>query len=87
MDELHFDIHAKGKSSRYENLINNYYNWRAILASGLKTNFFSQNPKEICNILNLVLQEKRAESSLNIFDEEIVVTTDVLLENKCITPT
>ena len=34
LDEKHFDIHAKGKSSRDINLIKNYYNKRAILATG-----------------------------------------------------
>ena len=29
LDEMHFDIHAKGKSSRDENLIKNYLNKRA----------------------------------------------------------
>ena len=36
LDEMHFDIHTKGKSSRDKNLIKNYFNKRTILASGLK---------------------------------------------------
>ena len=36
MDEIHFDIHSQGKILRDRNLIKNYYNKRAIFASGLK---------------------------------------------------
>ena len=46
-DEMHFDIHAKSKSFRDKNLKKNYYNKRAILASGLKTVFLSENFNEL----------------------------------------
>ena len=39
LDEKHFDIHAKCKCSTEKNLIINYPNKIAILASGLKTIF------------------------------------------------
>ena len=38
----------------------NYFNKRAILASGLRTIYFSENPNELCDKLKLFLQEKRA---------------------------
>ena len=61
LDEKNFDIHAKGKSSLDKNLLQNYYNKRAILASGLKTNFLSENPNELCKGLKLIIQEKRIQ--------------------------
>ena len=36
MDEKRFDIHARGKSLRDRNLGKNYFNKRALLASGIK---------------------------------------------------
>ena len=47
LDEMHFDIHAKEKSSSDKNNIKNYRNKRAILASRLKTIFLSENPNEM----------------------------------------
>ena len=41
LDEMHFDIHAKVTSPRDKDLTKNYFNERAILASGLKTIFLS----------------------------------------------
>ena len=50
LDEMHFDIHAKDKSFRDKNLIKNYYNKRALLASGLhEVVFLSENPNEVCD--------------------------------------
>ena len=38
-DKMHFNIRATGKNNRDRTLINNYYNKRSILASGLRTYF------------------------------------------------
>ena len=34
--EMHFNIHAKSKSSRDKNIIKNYYNRRTLVATGLQ---------------------------------------------------
>ena len=58
-DEMHFDIHAKGKRSIDKNLTKNFYNKRAIIASGLQeVVFLSENPNELCKRLCLINQEK-----------------------------
>ena len=37
MDEIRFEIHSRGKSLSDRSLLRNYFNTRALLASGLKT--------------------------------------------------
>ena len=72
LDEMHFDIHAKGKSSRDKHLIKNYYNKKAIIASGLKTIYFSENPNKLCDRLKIMLQEKQPAKNSNPSIEEIL---------------
>ena len=85
---MHFDIHTKGKSLGDENIIKNYYNKRAILASGISnTIFLSSNPDELCKRLKLLIQEKRAGNNSVITNEELVAINDKLLEDKCMTTT
>ena len=86
LDEMHSDIHAKGKSSRDKNL-KNYFNKRAILASGLETNFLSENPNELCDRLRLLLQEEQAGNISDMINQEMVAIFDKLLEYKFITST
>ena len=74
--KIHFDIHAKGESSRDINLIKNYYNKRAILASGLKTFFLSESPNEICKRIKMLLPEKRAVNISVTIKEGIVAKID-----------
>ena len=63
--------------------------WPAIKvsASGVSpsTRFLSSNPDELCDILEIKLQEKQAGNISNTIDKEIVAKTDKLLEYKCIT--
>ena len=47
LHEVHFNTRATSKSNRDKNLIKNYFNKRAIIASGLKTVFLSENLKEL----------------------------------------
>ena len=51
LDEVNFDIHAKGTNCTDKNLIENYYSKTALLASGLKSIFLSDNFDEICDRL------------------------------------
>ena len=58
----------------------------AIMASRVKkTIFLSSDPDELCEMLNLLLQEKNAGNNSEINNEEIVVIVDKLLEYRCIT--
>ena len=61
MDETHFDIHARGKSSRDKNIIKIYFDKRAVLAFGLKTTILRENQNEIRVRFRLILQEKKLE--------------------------
>ena len=87
MDETHFNTRATGKGNRDRNLIKNYFNERAVLASGLKTIFLSDNPNELCDRLKFLIQEKRAGNNSDMINQEMVVIISKLLEYKCITPT
>ena len=87
MDEMHFDIHAKAKSSRHKSFIKNYFFKRAILASELKTIFRSKNTNELCDKSTILLQKKQCGQNSNINNEEIVALYHKLSEYKFITPT
>ena len=84
---MHFDIHEeRAKSSRDRTLVNNYYK-KSILAFGLKTNFLSENPDELCDKLKLLLQEKQTRINSNIIIQEMVAINVEILAYKCITST
>ena len=87
MDEMHFDIQFRAESLRERTLLKNFYNKRAIFASGLRTLFHSENPNETCDKLQVLLQEKQAGNNSVIINEEMVAIIDKLLEYKCITST
>ena len=62
LDEMHFNIKTTSKSTRDKTLIDNYYNKRALVASGLQeVIFLSENPNELCDRLSLIIQEKKVE--------------------------
>ena len=59
----------------------------AIMAGSLKksnTRWLSCDPNELCDRLNLLLQEEGAGNSSHIFNDEIIAITDKLLEYQCI---
>ena len=53
----------------------------------MKTVFPSENPKEICDKLKLLRQEKQAGNNSVMINEEMVAIFDKLLEYKFMTPT
>ena len=53
------------------------------MASGISTNFLSENRNELCDRIKL-LQEKRAGNNSDIINAEIVAIVDKILEPKCI---
>ena len=56
-----------------------------VSASGVsKTIFLSSDANDLCERLNLLLQEKHAGNNSDIINDEIVAIVDKLLEYKCI---
>ena len=84
---MHFDIRAKGKSSRDENFIKNFFNKRVIPASGLKTTFLPENPNEIYDKLKFLVKEKQGENDSNKINQQMVAIIGKLLEYKNMTLT
>ena len=85
--EMHFDTKALGnKSTRDRTLIKLLKSPGLIVsASGVsKTIFLSSDPNELCDRLNLLLQEKNGGNNSEIINDEIVAIIDKLLEYKCI---
>ena len=61
LDDMHFEIHSKGKSLGDRTNTKTFYNKRALLASGLhEVIFLSKNLNELCDRLRLIFQEKQA---------------------------
>ena len=84
--EMHFDQKAAGnKSTRDKTLIKLLKSPRFMVsASGVSnTIILSSDPDELCDRLNLLLQEKHAGNNSDIINE-IVGIVDKLLEYKCI---
>ena len=54
LDEMPFSKCATAKSNRDRTLINNYYNKKSILTSGLETVFVSGNLEHLCDRLKLL---------------------------------
>ena len=50
------------------------------MTCGISTLFLPGNPNELCDILKLLLQEKKAGNNSSRIDEEIVALADKLLE-------
>ena len=86
MDDLYFDIHARGESLRDKTLINNFYK-RAILLYGLRTISLSESLNELCDKSKLLLPEKQAGNISKINSEETVAIIDKINAYQWITPT
>ena len=85
--EMHFDPKAPGNKSIRDRKLIKLPNSPGLMvsASGVsKTIFLSSDPDELCERLNLLLQEKHAGNNSDIINEEIVAIVDKLLEYKCI---
>ena len=85
--EMNFDLKAQGnKSTQDRTLIKLLKSPRLMVsASGVsKTLILSSNPNELCNRLNLFLQEKQAGKISDIINHEIFAIVDNLLDYKCI---
>ena len=85
--EMHFDGKAQGiKSTRDRTLIKLLKLPGLIVsASGVsKTIFSSSDPNELCDRINLLLQEILDGNNSDLINDEIVNILDKLLEYKCI---
>ena len=83
--EMKYKLKNKGRPSIRHNSVVRLLEHPPIMASGFsKTIFLSSDPNELCDRLNLLLQEKHGGNNCNLIDEEIVAIVDKLLEYKCI---
>ena len=84
--EMKYDTKSTGLPSTTHTSIIKILDSPAIMASGIsKTIFLSSNPDELCEKLELLLQEKNAGNNSEFINEVIVVIVDKLLEYRCIT--
>ena len=85
--EMHFDPKASGNKSTRDRKLIKLLNSPGLMvsASGVsKTIFLSENPNELCDRLELLLQERQAGNNSDIINDEIIAIIDKLLEYKCI---
>ena len=67
-----------GNKSTRDKLLIRWLNSPDITASGIVTIFLPENPNELCDSLQLLLQEKQDRNKSGIIDEEIVAMADKL---------
>ena len=83
--EMNYDTKSTGRPSVRHNSMIRLLDQPAIMASGIsKTIILSSDPNELCDRLKLLLQEKHAGNTSDIFNDEIVAIVDKLLGYKCI---
>ena len=83
--EMNFDLKAQSNKSTRDRTLIKLLKSPAIMASGVSnTIFLSSDPDELCERLNLLLQEKQAGNNSDIVNQEIVAIVDKLIEYKCI---
>ena len=85
--EMHFDEKNVGNKPIRDGKLIKLLNSPGLMvsASGVsKTIILSSDPNELCDRLNLLLQEKQAGNNSDIINQEIVAKIDKLLEYKCI---
>ena len=78
--EMHFDVRGIGNKSNRDRTLIKLLKSPAILASGVSTIFLSFDLNEFCDRLKLLFYEKHGGNNSNIFNEEMVVILDKLLE-------
>ena len=85
--EMKFDTKALGNKSIRDRKLIKLLNTPGLMVSASvvsKTIFLSSDPNELCDRLELLLQEKHAGNNSDIINQEIVAIVDKLLEYKCI---
>ena len=82
--EMNLSVKQVGVKNPKDETFIKLLNSGAIVASGFSTIFLSSDPDEICDGLNLLLQEKEEGNDSYVINEEIVAIVIKLLEYKCI---
>ena len=82
-EQMKFDIKKIGQKSPRGSCIVELLKSPAIKASGISTKFLSSDPKELCDGLRLLLQEKQAGNKSNMNIKEIIAIVDNLFGYKC----
>ena len=81
---MNFNIKQKGRKIDKNKSMIKLLKSPAIMASGVTTIFLPEKHDDLCNTLNLLLQEIQAGNISDVINEEIVAIVDNLLEHKCI---
>ena len=83
---MRYNIKQKGNKSNRDKSLKRLLESPAIMASGVSKTIIlsSDDPDELCNRLNLFLQEKHAGNIFEKITDEIVAIVDEILEYKCI---
>ena len=76
--EINFDNKHIGRKNNKDRSLKTLPKSPAIMVFGNSTAFSSENANELCERLNLLLQEKQAGNNVNIIDEEVVAIADKL---------
>ena len=83
--EMNYDTKSTGRPSTRHTSTIKILESPAIMASGIsKTIIPSSDPKELCDRLRLLIQEKHAGNNSDIINDEINAIVDKFLEYKCI---
>ena len=82
--EMAFDVKAQGSKSTRDRTLMTLLKLPAIIASGISTDVLLSDPKELCDKLKLLNQQKPAGNISILINERIIAMADKLLEEKCI---
>ena len=83
-EEINFKIRQLGGKGNTDKSMTKIPYSLAIMVSGISTKFLSENPKELCDKVKLILQEKQAGNFSNVIDEEIIAIAEKVLKYICI---
>ena len=85
-EEMYCDEKALGNKSTKDKPLKSLPKSPAIMASGISmsTSFIPSNSNELCDKVKYLLQDKQAEKTSDLTNEELVAKADKLLEYKCI---
>ena len=82
--EMYFDVKAPGNKNNWDRSLERLPKSPAIMACGISTMFLPTKPKDFCDNLKLLLQEKEVGNNSDIINKEIVAIIDKFLEDKFI---
>ena len=78
--EMYFDVKATGNKSTWDRFFIKLPKSPAIMASGISTRNWSENPNKLCDRIKCLLQQKQAGNNSDLISETIVSIVDKLLE-------